>query len=59
MANSNQNWFPAKRYGWGWGPPTTWQGWLLLALYIIGVSVVALVFMPHEHPVLFTILIWS
>jgi hypothetical protein len=20
-------WFPAKRYGWGWGPPVTWQGW--------------------------------
>ena len=19
-------WFPAKRYGWGWGPPSTWQG---------------------------------
>ena len=21
-------WFPAKRYGWGWGPPQTWQGWV-------------------------------
>lgn len=20
-------WFPAKRYGWGWGPPRVWQGW--------------------------------
>jgi hypothetical protein len=27
-------WFPAKRYGWGWGPPTTWQGWVVIALYI-------------------------
>lgn len=24
-------WFPAKRYGWGWGPPVTWQGWAVLA----------------------------
>jgi hypothetical protein len=24
-------WFPAKRYGWGWGLPVTWQGWAVLA----------------------------
>jgi len=23
-------WFPAKRYGWGWGKPATWQGWAVL-----------------------------
>ena len=28
-------WFPAKRYGWGWSFPTTWQGWLVMALYLI------------------------
>ena len=27
-------WFPAKRYGWGWGLPRTWQGWTVLAAYI-------------------------
>jgi hypothetical protein len=26
-------WFPAKRYGWGWGLPTAWQGWLVLAVF--------------------------
>ena len=26
-------WFPAKRYGWGWGIPAAWQGWLTLAVY--------------------------
>ncbi|MGC1459622.1 MAG: hypothetical protein WA825_15200 [Steroidobacteraceae bacterium] len=20
-------WFAAKRYGWGWGLPLTWEGW--------------------------------
>jgi hypothetical protein len=25
-------WFPAKRKGWGWGPPTAWQGWVVMAL---------------------------
>jgi hypothetical protein len=24
-------WFPAKRYGWGWGFPCRWQGWLVFA----------------------------
>jgi drug/metabolite transporter (DMT)-like permease len=26
-------WFPVKRYGWGWGTPVRWQGWLVLAAY--------------------------
>jgi hypothetical protein len=26
-------WFPAKRYGWGWGPPSSWQGWVVLVSY--------------------------
>lgn len=28
-------WFPAKRYGWGWGLPVAWQGWLVLASYVV------------------------
>ena len=27
--DSPKYWFPAKRYGWGWGPPLTWQGWVV------------------------------
>jgi hypothetical protein len=27
-------WFPAKRYGWGWGPPVCWQGWAVLAVWL-------------------------
>ncbi|HEY4082172.1 MAG TPA: hypothetical protein VGM81_15890 [Burkholderiaceae bacterium] len=26
-------WFPAKRYGWGWGLPRRWQGWVVLIVY--------------------------
>jgi len=26
-------WFPAKRYGWGWGPPVCWQGWVVVLLW--------------------------
>jgi hypothetical protein len=28
-------WFRAKRYGWGWGLPLCWQGWLVLAAYAV------------------------
>jgi hypothetical protein len=27
-------WFKGKRYGYGWYP-ATWQGWLVLAVYLI------------------------
>lgn len=27
-------WFRRKLYGWGW-TPTTWQGWLVIGIYII------------------------
>jgi hypothetical protein len=27
-------WFPAKRFGWGWGFPVTWQGWVVLIVYL-------------------------
>jgi hypothetical protein len=26
-------WFPVKRYGWGWGLPVRWQGWVVLVAY--------------------------
>ena len=33
MSSDRTYWFPAKRYGWGWGPPSVWQGWLVLAVF--------------------------
>jgi uncharacterized membrane protein YhaH (DUF805 family) len=26
-------WFPPKTYGWGWGPPRRWQGWIVLLVF--------------------------
>ncbi len=26
-------WFKAKKYGWGWYP-STWQGWLVLSVFV-------------------------
>lgn len=30
-------WFPAKRYGYGWGIPCAWQGWAVMVAYVLGV----------------------
>jgi hypothetical protein len=48
MTDSTRYWFPAKRYGWGWSLPTTWQGWLVLAA--VGAAEIALAahLMPRE-----------
>ena len=42
-------WFPAKRYGWGWGPPRTWQGWLVLVAFFILLAVGVIVFLPKQQ----------
>ena len=35
MNGTNQKvWFPAKKYGWGWGLPNCWQGWIVLTVYL-------------------------
>jgi len=33
MNDDTTFWFPAKRYGWGWGLPVKWQGWVVVASY--------------------------
>jgi hypothetical protein len=37
-------WFPAKKYGWGWGPPVTWQGWVVFVTWflILGLGLLVL-----------------
>jgi hypothetical protein len=44
-------WFPAKRYGWGWGLPLTWQGWVVLIAWTLVLVVAAPG--PNKHPALF------
>ena len=54
MPNAKQYWFPAKTYGWGWGLPATWQGWLVLAVYLAGVVAISLLLNPAKQPGLFS-----
>jgi hypothetical protein len=35
MTDKKKYWFPAKRYGWGWGLPTTWQGWVVVLAFFV------------------------
>ena len=47
MASTPQKyWFPAKQYGWGWGLPSTWQGWAVLAAFSILLAV-GFIAIPH------------
>ena len=41
-------WFPAKRYGWGWGLPSTWEGWVVLAGYL-ALLLALIVFVPADR----------
>lgn len=36
MTKKVQYWFKAKRYGYGWSYPLTWQGWLAYAICLAG-----------------------
>ena len=46
-------WFPAKTYGWGWGFPVKWQGWVVMAAYIAGMVLTFVFIKPHEEPLVF------
>jgi len=55
MQNEKKYWFPAKRYGWGWGLPSMWQGWMVLIVYVILLGIGYLAFRPREEPAHFII----
>jgi hypothetical protein len=47
--NEKQIWFPAKKYGWGWGPPCAWQGWVVTAAFVISIGTSAVLLLPGGH----------
>ena len=47
-------WFPAKRYGWGWGLPCAWQGWVVFTLWLLLVCGGGLLLAP-AHVVLYLV----
>jgi hypothetical protein len=51
MQTDRKYWFPAKRYGWGWGIPNTWQGWAVIVGFVVLISVGSLIFPPRTEMV--------
>jgi len=56
MNEDSQFWFPARRYGWGWGPPSSWQGWLVLCAWAAVVGAAVLAYGP-ANPIPFAIVL--
>lgn len=46
---SEGDWFAPKRFGYGAGLPIAWQGWAVMAAYLIVVAACAVALMPR-HP---------
>ena len=53
MPEQPDYWFPAKRRGWGWGPPVVWQGRAVLAIFFILVAAGAVVLLPSRGQLVF------
>ncbi|MGH9644590.1 MAG: hypothetical protein ACRD3Q_19475 [Terriglobales bacterium] len=34
MNRKPRYWFAAKRYGWGWALPLTWEGWVVYTVWL-------------------------
>ena len=52
-AEQSSYWFPAKKYGWGWGLPTRWEGWLTMFVFVVLMIINAMVFKPGTRPLEF------
>ena len=50
VPKENNYWFPAKRFGWGWGLPTVWQGWVVYGVFFVCVLVGAVAILPAYGP---------
>jgi hypothetical protein len=50
MGEPKKFWFPAKTYGWGWGPPSTWQGWCVLGAFVLLLILGGVLFPPAQEP---------
>jgi hypothetical protein len=48
ISNDQRYWFRAKRYGWGWGVPCAWQGWVVLLLWLAVLTVGTRFLLPHR-----------
>ncbi len=57
MPTERKYWFRAKRYGWGWGLPLCWQGWVAYGAYAVLLGLAVFWFRFHHHPAAFVSLV--
>ena len=50
MGEQHRYWFPAKRYGWGWGFPSAWQGRTAFGVFFVCVGAGAVMLLPLYGP---------
>jgi hypothetical protein len=48
MNEPKRYWFPAKRMGWGWGPPSTWEGWVVVVAFLVSLAASAGRLLPED-----------
>ncbi len=53
MTPDPKYWFPAKRHGWGWGWPQTWQGRVVLSIFFVLLGAGAALLLPDDRLALF------
>ena len=46
--NGKRYWFRARRYGYGWGLPLTWQGWVVFVAYLLLLVAGCYLFPPSQ-----------
>ncbi|MFJ6328177.1 MULTISPECIES: hypothetical protein [unclassified Rhizobium] len=56
----NDPWFRVKAYGFGAGLPCRWQGWAVLAIYLVAIVMVAVFAGPYSvsHPIHYAVAIF-
>lgn len=48
-ARDKEIWFPSKFYGWGWGFPVAWQGWVIMIGYLALIFAGIFFLLPERH----------
>lgn len=43
MSDDGPEWFAPKRYGFGSGPPISWQGWAVVGVYVAALGLALLI----------------
>lgn len=52
-------WFTARTYGWGWGLPSAWQGWVIYTVAAAALIAGFFLFPPAREMLKFQLYTWA